>query len=205
MFLFRKKEEKSQVDPLSDIEAAQEKALKASEAIQKSLQDLEEKEKKLESEAANLALQGDKNSALLVLRRKKLVTQEREKLLSSSLLLEQQLLNLETAKTQQITMSALSASAFAHQSILSSTNTEKLEKISDSIKEQQLIHDEISQIINQSLPTMNENELLEELSAIQAQEIDKKILESSDIFLNNNQVLFNSNTNKLDEKIIEKL
>ncbi|KAK6587841.1 SNF7-like protein [Cryptosporidium xiaoi] len=205
MFLFRKKEEKNQVDPLSEIEAAQEKALKASEAIQKSLQDLEEKEKKLESEAANLALQGDKNSALLVLRRKKLVTQEREKLLSSSLLLEQQLLNLETAKTQQITMSALSASASAHQSIVSSTNTDKLEKISDSIKEQQLIHDEISQIINQSLPTMNENELLEELSAIQAQEIDKKILESSDIFLNNNQVIFNSNTNKLDEKIIEKL
>lgn len=191
---------------MTEIEAAHEKALKASEAIQKSLQDLEEKEKKLESEAANLALQGDKNSALLVLRRKKLVTQEREKLLSSSLLLEQQLLNLETARTQQITMSALSASASAHQSLVSSTNTEKLEKISDTIKEQQLIHDEISQIINQSLPTMNEEDLLEELSAIKAREIDKKILESSDIFLSSGNPNFvSSNTKKLDEKIIEKL
>ncbi|KAJ1606671.1 SNF7-like protein [Cryptosporidium canis] len=205
MFLFRRKQEKEEVNPLSEIESAHEKALKASEAIQRSLLDLEEKEKKLENEAANLALQGDKNSALLVLRRKKLVTQEREKLLSSSLLLEQQLLNLETAKTQQMTMSALSASATAHQSLISSTNTDKLERISDTIKDQQLIHDEISQIINQSLPSMNEADLLEELSAIQAREIDKKILESSDIFTTNNKVLLNSSTSNLDEKIMEKL
>ncbi|KAF7458920.1 Snf7 family protein [Cryptosporidium felis] len=205
MFLFRKKQEKEAVNPLTEIDLAYDKAMKASHAIQKSLQELEEKEKKLESEAANLALQGDKNSALLVLRRKKLVTQEREKLLSSSLLLEQQLLNLETAKTQQMTMSALSASAVAHQSLISSTNTEKLEKISDALKEQQLIHDEISQMINQSLPSINEAELLEELSSIQAQEIDKKILESSDIFSTNNKVILNSSISNLDEKIIEKL
>lgn len=205
MFLFRKNSKKEEENPLSEIESAHEKALKASQAIQRSLLDLEKREKELENEAANLALQGDKNSALLVLRRKKLVTQEREKLLSSSLLLEQQLLNLETARTQQMTMSALSASATAHQSLISSTNADKLEKISDTIKDQQLVHDEISQIINQSLPSMNEADLLEELSAIQAKEIDRKILESSDIFSTNSKVLLNSNTNNLDEKIMEKL
>ncbi|OII77444.1 SNF7 family protein [Cryptosporidium andersoni] len=179
MFFFRKKTDNSEGKCEVDVDSAREKTLKATQALEQTQKELEEKELKLEQEAAKLALQGDKSGAIMLLKRKKLITQEKEKLANSHLLLEQQLLNLETIRTQQMTMSALSAGMTAQQSISSCLNTNKLEKLSETIKEQQDLQDEISQVLTQSLPTMNEEELLEELSAIQAQEIDKKIIESS--------------------------
>ncbi|KAH3680770.1 hypothetical protein WICMUC_000121 [Wickerhamomyces mucosus] len=120
----------------------------------------------------------DKTKAKNALKRKKLLENEAIKITSQIDALENQLRSIESANLNLETMKAMKQGAKAMKHIHGGITVDKVDETMDEIREQAELSEEISEAISRSYPVENvdEDELEEELEALQQEEIDDKLL-----------------------------
>lgn len=125
-------------------------------------------------------ISSDKTKARNALKRKKLLDGEAMKITSQIEALENQLRSIESANLNLETMKAMKAGASAMKHIHGGITVDKVDQTMDEIREQAEISEEISEAISRSYPTdgIDEDELEEELEALQQEEVDDKLLNS---------------------------
>jgi charged multivesicular body protein 4 len=125
-------------------------------------------------------ISSDKTKAKNALKRKKLLDNEAMKITSQIEALENQLRSIESANLNLETMKAMKAGAKAMKQIHGGVTVDKVDQTMDEIREQAEISEEISEAISRSYPTdgIDEDELEEELEALQQEEIEEKLLNS---------------------------
>lgn len=122
----------------------------------------------------------DKTKARNALKRKKLLDSEAVKITSQIEALENQLRSIESANLNLETMKAMKAGAKAMKNIHGGVTVDKVDQTMEEIREQAEISEEISEAISRSYPAdgIDEDELEEELEALQQEEVDDKLLNS---------------------------
>lgn len=122
----------------------------------------------------------DKVKAKNALKRKKVLDNEATKLSSQIDALENQLRSIEGANLNLETMKAMKQGAKAMKQIHGGITVDKVDQTMDEIREQAELGEEISEAISRSYPVDNidEDELEDELEALQQEEVDNKLLNS---------------------------
>ncbi|CDR47331.1 CYFA0S31e00452g1_1 [Cyberlindnera fabianii] len=131
-------------------------------------------------EQARKFISTDKTKAKNALKRKKLLATEADKITQQIEALESQLHSIENANLNLETMKAMKAGAKAMKQIHGGITVDKVDETMDEIREQAELGEEISEAISRSYPVDNidEDELEEELEALQQEEVDDKLLNS---------------------------
>jgi len=125
-------------------------------------------------------ISSDKTKAKNALKRKKVLDNEAGKISSQIDALENQLRSIESANLNLETMKAMKQGAKAMKNIHGGITVDKVDQTMDEIREQAELGEEISEAISRSYPTDNvdEDELEDELEALQQEEVDSKLLNS---------------------------
>ncbi|CCH44841.1 Charged multivesicular body protein [Wickerhamomyces ciferrii] len=125
-------------------------------------------------------ISSDTVKAKNALKRKKVLDNEATKISSQIDALENQLRSIESANLNLETMKAMKQGAKAMKQIHGGITVDKVDQTMDDIREQAELGEEISEAISRSYPGENvdEDELEDELEALQQEEIDNKLLNS---------------------------
>ncbi|PFH38171.1 SNF7 family protein [Besnoitia besnoiti] len=178
------KEEETPIGPAdptatSDLAEAIHRNKEAIETLEKRQQHIEKKIRIQETSARERVASGDRRGALLCLRRKKLFEQDLEQVLTSRLTLETQIVTLEAAHTQQLAVQAIAGAAKAHRNFSQKLSIGKIDRLLDDIQEQQDLQQEVTQVLAQGLPPLDDAELQRELTAMEATEIENRVLQTT--------------------------
>ncbi|EPT24996.1 SNF7 family protein [Toxoplasma gondii ME49] len=179
-----KKDEEAPIVPAdpsaaSDLAEALHRNKEAIETLEKRQQHIEKKIRNQEATARERVASGDRRGAMLCLRRKKLFEQDLEQILTSRLTLETQIVTLEAAHTQQLAVQAIAGAAKAHRNFSQKLSIGKIDRLLDDIQEQQDLQQEVTQVLAQGLPPLDDVELQRELNALEASEIENRVLETA--------------------------
>ncbi|SBT81105.1 vacuolar-sorting protein SNF7, putative [Plasmodium malariae] len=116
------------------------------------------------------------NNAKILLKRKKLYEQEIENILNNKLTLEDNMINLENMHLHKIAVNALSYAANTHKKFNNEINTQKVEKIIDTIQENKDIQEEINQVLSFNLlNNVDDDEIDKELNLLKEQSLEEKL------------------------------
>eukprot|EP00922_Rhytidocystis_sp_ex-Travisia-forbesii_P007811 GHVS01011565.1.p1 GENE.GHVS01011565.1~~GHVS01011565.1.p1 ORF type:complete len:232 (-),score=66.38 GHVS01011565.1:94-789(-) len=178
LFFGRRKEEEQQEAEL-DLPTAIMKNREAIGTLEKRHIHIEKKIQVQENEARQRIHNKDKRGAMLALRRKKMYESELESLENSRLTLEQQIITLESAQTQQVAVGALTTGVQAQKQINNQMNVNKIDKLMEDLQEQQDQQKEVSQVLQQGTPMMDDDELMAELEQLEASELDSQLAAAS--------------------------
>ncbi|SBT50146.1 vacuolar-sorting protein SNF7, putative [Plasmodium ovale wallikeri] len=148
----------------------------AIDALEKKQVQVEKKIKQLEIETKQKVEQNQMSNAKILLKRKKLYEQEIENILNSRLTLEDNMINLENMHLHKIAVNALSYAANTHKKLNNEINTQKVEKIIDTIQENKDIQEEINQALTFNLlNNVDDDEIDKELNLLKEQTMQEKI------------------------------
>ncbi|SBS96693.1 vacuolar-sorting protein SNF7, putative, partial [Plasmodium malariae] len=148
----------------------------AIDALEKKQVQVEKKIKQLEIEAKLKVEQNQMNNAKILLKRKKLYEQEIENILNNKLTLEDNMINLENMHLHKIAVNALSYAANTHKKFNNEINTQKVEKIIDTIQENKDIQEEINQVLSFNLlNNVDDDEIDKELNLLKEQSLEEKL------------------------------
>ncbi len=125
-------------------------------------------------------ISSDKAKAKNALKRKKVLDNEATKISSQIDALEGQLRAIESANLNLETVNAMKQGAKAMKNIHGGLTVDKVDQTMDEIREQAELGEEISEAISRAYPVDNidEDELEDELEALQQEEVDSKLLNS---------------------------
>ncbi|KAI1778532.1 vacuolar-sorting protein SNF7 [Hypoxylon cercidicola] len=145
---------------------------------------LQKRQKHIESQIAeqdNVArknINTNKNAAKAALRRKKVQEHSLEQTTSQIGTLEQQIHAIESANINRETFAAMERASEAMKSIHGKLTPEKVDETMDKLREQNALSEEIVNAItsNPLGEPVDEEELDEELEALQQEELDQKML-----------------------------
>ncbi|KAK7205420.1 Snf7-domain-containing protein [Myxozyma melibiosi] len=119
----------------------------------------------------------NKTSARAALKRKKMLEQELERLQNQIATLESQSNAIESANLNYETLKVMQSGAKAMKSIHGNMNIDKVDATMDEIREQVSLSEEIGDAISRPLgETFDEEDLEEELEAMQQEELDSRML-----------------------------
>ncbi|KAK9370801.1 Snf7-domain-containing protein [Lipomyces kononenkoae] len=156
---------------------------KAIIALRQQLEMLAKKEKHTEQKIAEQEALARKNVntnkliAKNALKRKKMFEAELERVQGQIATLESQSNAIESANINFETMKVMQAGAKAMKQIHGNMNIDKVDATMDEIREQVALSDEIGEAISRPLgETVDEDELEDELEALQQEELDAKML-----------------------------
>lgn len=112
------------------------------------------------------------------MKRKKLYEAEFEKIQNVKMTLETQVINLESAAQNAETFKAMEAGSKTMKKIRTDVGIEKVDEIMDEIKEEMEMANEINDAISQPVDPLlaDEDELLEELNALEASDLEAELL-----------------------------
>ncbi|CRH02852.1 vacuolar-sorting protein SNF7, putative [Plasmodium relictum] len=148
----------------------------AIDALEKKQVQVEKKIKQMEIEAKQKVDQNQMNNAKILLKRKKLYEQELENILNNRLTLEDNMINLENMHLHKIAVNALSYAANTHKKLNNEINTQKVEKIIDTIQENKEIQEEVNQALNFNLiNNVDDDEIDKELNLLKEQSMEEKL------------------------------
>ncbi|CXJ27625.1 vacuolar-sorting protein SNF7, putative [Plasmodium berghei] len=148
----------------------------AIDALEKKQVQVEKKIKQLDMEVKQKVQQNQMNNAKILLKRKKLYEQEIENILNNRLTLEDNMINLENMHLHKIAVNALSYAANTHKKFNNEINTQKVEKIIDTLQEHKDIQEEINQALCfNPLNNVDDDEIDKELNLLKEQSIQEKI------------------------------
>lgn len=165
-----------------DIYNAVLKSREAIEALEKKQVQVEKKIKQMEIEAKKKVEEKQMNNAKLLLKRKKLYEQELQNILNNRLTLEDNLINLENMQLHKIAVNALSFSAITHKKMNTEINSQRVEKILDTIHENKEMQEEVNQALNFNLVNaVDDDEIDRELELIKQTNLEEKIKEIEEI------------------------
>ncbi|EER07584.1 Vacuolar sorting protein snf7, putative [Perkinsus marinus ATCC 50983] len=105
---------------------------------------------------------------------KKMAIQEQE----ARMTLEQQILSLESSQTTAVAVQALSQGVSAQKTMNQQLNIDNIDELMDDMAEQQDLQNEVSQVLSSGNQIMDDDELLNELDQIEAEELDKKMVDA---------------------------
>mmetsp|Transcript_20704 Transcript_20704/g.17692 ORF Transcript_20704/g.17692 Transcript_20704/m.17692 type:complete len:167 (+) Transcript_20704:11-511(+) len=120
----------------------------------------------------------DKRGALMALKRKKLYEAELQTLMNSRMTLEQQILSLESSQTTAVAVQALAQGVSAQKQMNQQLNIDNIDELMDDMAEQQDLQNEVSQVLSSGNQIMDDDELLNELDQIEAEELDKQMVDA---------------------------
>ncbi|KAK9460052.1 Snf7-domain-containing protein [Lipomyces oligophaga] len=124
----------------------------------------------------------NKSAAKAALMKKRRYEQELEKYQAQIATLEAQSSAIESANLNFETMKVMQAGASAMKNIHGNMDIDKVDATMDEIREQVALSDEIGQAISQPLgETFDEDELEDELEALQQEELDAKMLNAGTV------------------------
>ncbi|KAI1459151.1 Snf7-domain-containing protein [Annulohypoxylon moriforme] len=125
----------------------------------------------------------NKNAAKAALRRKKGHEHSLEQTISQIGTLEQQINAIESANINRETLAAMERAGEAMKQIHGKLTPEKVDETMDKLREQNALSEEIVAAItsNQIGEPVDEEDLNEELEAMQQEQLDKKMLESGSV------------------------
>jgi len=129
-----------------------------------------------QQEARARAKVNDRRGALLALKRKQMLEKELANLANARITLEQQTLSLESARTQQVAVLALQGTVNAQKVVNQQININGVDQLMEQMEEQRELQNEISQVLSQGCSVLEEDDLLKELDAMEADEVGKKLL-----------------------------
>jgi charged multivesicular body protein 4 len=129
-------------------------------------------------EAKEKMAKGDKKGALFAMKRKKLYESEVDKIQNVKMTLETQVINLESAAQNAETFKAMEAGSKTMKKIRTDVGIEKVDDIMDDIKAEMEMANEINEAIAQPVDPLltDEDELLEELNALEAMDLEAELL-----------------------------
>ena len=112
------------------------------------------------------------------MKRKKLFEAEIDKIQNVKMTLETQVINLESAAQNAETFKAMEAGSKTMKKIRTDVGIEKVDDIMDEIKEEMEMANEINSAIAQPVDPLltDEDELLEELNALEASDLEAELL-----------------------------
>lgn len=178
MRLFGKKKEKK-LNP--------EQVLKSMEGLRKTIDDISKRSQVLQNKAQNEmreALQkkktGDKSGALICLKRRKLYESEIAKLEGARMNLEQQLFAIEGASMNKNIFDSLKTGNQVLKQVHGDMKIEDVDKLKDEMEEQQDMLNELNEAISApigALTSVDDDELMDELDQLEAQEYEKGMLD----------------------------
>ncbi|KAI1344884.1 vacuolar-sorting protein SNF7 [Xylariaceae sp. FL0016] len=154
-------------------------------ALRSQLEMLQKRQKHLMTQmdeqdaVARKNVNSNKNAAKAALRRKKAHEHSLEQTNSQIETLEQQINAIESANINRETLAAMERAGEAMKQIHGKLTPDKVDDTMDKLREQNALSEEIVQAItsNHLGETMDEDELDEELEALQQEQLDKKMLE----------------------------
>ncbi|KAI1816339.1 vacuolar-sorting protein SNF7 [Poronia punctata] len=126
----------------------------------------------------------NKNAAKAALRRKKVHEHSLSQTLASIETLEQQINAIESANINKETLAAMQKAGEAMKQIHGKLTVDKVDQVMDDLREQTELSEEIVSVINSGNlagEILDENELEDELEALQQEQLDKKMLESGTV------------------------
>ncbi|KAI1381032.1 Snf7-domain-containing protein [Hypoxylon crocopeplum] len=125
----------------------------------------------------------NKNAAKAALRRKKGHEHSLEQTISQIGTLEQQINAIESANINRETLAAMERAGDAMKQIHGKLTPEKVDETMDKLREQNALSEEIVAAItnNQIGEPVDEDDLEDELEALQQEQLDKKMLESGSV------------------------
>ncbi|CEM13722.1 unnamed protein product [Vitrella brassicaformis CCMP3155] len=179
LFFGAKKEENKA--PAVDLPTAIKSNKEAIATLEKRQQHLEKRIQAQEDEARAKTRAKDKRGALLALKRKKLFNQELDQLNNARLTLEQQIMTLESAQTQTVAVEALQTGVNAQKIMNQRLNIDKIDNLMEDMQEQQDLQNEVAQVLSSGQPIMDDDELLNELQELEAEELDNKLLSAGTV------------------------
>ena len=115
---------------------------------------------------------------MYAMKRKKLYEAEIEKIQNVKMTLETQVIHLESAAQNNETFKAMEAGTKTMQKIRTDVGVEKADDIMDDIRNELEMAQEITNAISQQVDPLltDEDELLEELNALEASDLEKELL-----------------------------
>ena len=167
-----------------------EDTLKTIEGLRKTADDIAKRSNLLQNKAQSELKQalerkknGDKNGALVCLKRKKMYETEIAKLEGSRMNLEQQLFAIEGASMNKNIFDSLKQGNQALKDMHGEINIDEVDKLKDEMEDQQDLLNELNEAISQPvgvIGTMDDDELMDELNELEAEEYEKSMLEVSE-------------------------
>ncbi|CAJ2502336.1 Uu.00g097300.m01.CDS01 [Anthostomella pinea] len=153
--------------------------------LRSQLEMLQKREKHLQTQMdeqdaiARKNVNTNKNAAKVALRRKKTHEHSLDQTISQIGTLEQQINSIESANINRETLAAMERAGDAMKHIHGKLTVDKVDETMDKLREQNALSEEIVSAItsNHLGETMDEEELEEELEALQQEALDKKMLE----------------------------
>merc|ERR1712157_386541 len=138
---------------------------------------IERKIKQVVEEAKKKMAKGDKKGALFAMKRKKMYENEIDKIQNVKMTLETQVINLESAAQNAATFNAMAQGNKTMKKIRQDVGIDKVDDIMDDIKEEMELANEVNEAMQSMDPfLMDEDELLEELQAMEMNDLDVELL-----------------------------
>eukprot|EP00386_Alphamonas_edax_P006537 GDKI01021137.1.p1 GENE.GDKI01021137.1~~GDKI01021137.1.p1 ORF type:complete len:237 (-),score=106.10 GDKI01021137.1:404-1114(-) len=162
--------------PKVDIPSAIKQNKEAIELLEKRQAHIEKRIQKEEADAREKARLKDKRGALMCLKRKQMFNQQMDQLNNQRLALEQQIMTLESAQSQQVAIDALKTGVQAQKVLNQQMNINNIDRLMDDIQEQKDMQQEIEDVFKQHANTEGDEDLLNELAELEADELEKNIL-----------------------------
>lgn len=179
MRLFGKKKKNPEMKP--------EQALESLDNMRKTLADIEKRQNLLHSKAMNelqMAKERKKNndtrSAVMCLKRKKMYESEIAKLDGARINLEQQIFAIEGASMNKNIFDSMRTGHQAMKAMHQGITIEEVDKLKDDMEEQQDMLNELNEALSQPtgmMASMDDDELLDELNELEAQELETQMLD----------------------------
>lgn len=135
---------------------------------------LEKKVCDMETKAREAVGMKNKRSAMEALKRKKMLQSELDTLGNAKMTLEQQVMTMEAAQIQAAAVGALVGGVQAQKHL--QVNIDQVDQVMEEMQEQQDYQNEISQCFQQGTSMMDDDDLLDEFNALQAEELEKDLL-----------------------------
>eukprot|EP00397_Hematodinium_sp_SG-2012_P014411 GEMP01014651.1.p1 GENE.GEMP01014651.1~~GEMP01014651.1.p1 ORF type:complete len:250 (+),score=87.89 GEMP01014651.1:102-851(+) len=139
---------------------------------------LEKRVTDMDTKARDAARAKNKRGAMEALKRKKMVMSELETLTNAKMTLEQQVMTMEAAQTQAAAVQALAGGVKAQKNLQQELNIDQVDSVMEEMQEQQDIQNEIAQCFQQGTTMMDDDDLLEEFNNLQAEELEKDLLDT---------------------------
>ncbi|EER13524.1 vacuolar sorting protein snf7, putative [Perkinsus marinus ATCC 50983] len=171
----------SQAPPSKNLPDAIMKNKEAIATLEKREQLIEKKMALQEQDARTRAAAKDKRGALMALKRKKMLEGELTTLMNSRMTLEQQILSLESSQTTAVAVSALATGVSAQKIMNQQLNIDNIDVLMDDMQEMQDMQNEVANVLAGGNTVMDDEDLLNELDEIEAQELEAKMVDAAHV------------------------
>ena len=165
----------------------EEQAMDAIQNLQKTIKDLDNRQNLIQlkaqaalEEAKEHNKKKNKNQAVFALKKKKMYDNEIAKIDGEKMTLETQLFSIENASTHTNVFNSVKGANQVINKLNEGINVEEIDKLQADMEEQQALQDEIAEALSQPVGFManqDEDELLQELDAMEAEEFEQQAME----------------------------